>query len=143
MNTYIVIATKDELALVERHPEFGTAPVIITGVGAANVITALRDLPRDSHIINLGYAGSPDLEIGKEYKVGMSRLLHEVEYEDTFFSLDYGPTCYTGTDFVQAAHQKGLYDMELAFICALGFHVTSLKTVSDHCNYEEYERNIK
>ena len=38
--------------------------IIVTGVGAINVMHTLRDLPRDAKIINIGYAGSANYAIG-------------------------------------------------------------------------------
>ena len=92
----------------------------------------------------MGYAGSADLEIGKDYYIGSVELLHRVPFESPMFQLGYGVKCYTSADFVTQAHEKGcLYDMELAYICALGFQVRAIKRVSDHCNYSEYENAIK
>ena len=60
----IVIAEKEELKLVE---ELGLQdePIIITGVGGINVINALKNIPKNEHIINVGYAGSNNLNIGR------------------------------------------------------------------------------
>ena len=38
--------------------------VLITGVGELNVLRALRDVPRDTELLNIGYAGSANFEIG-------------------------------------------------------------------------------
>ena len=53
MNRCIVIATKEELPLVGLLALDHQLPVIITGVGATNVIYALKDLPKDTMIYNI------------------------------------------------------------------------------------------
>ena len=41
------------------HMEDGSVwEIIVTGVGAINVLKTLQDLPRNAQIINIGYAGS-------------------------------------------------------------------------------------
>lgn len=142
--TYIVVATADEVALARQFKEYESHPIIITGVGAMNVIRALDPLPRSSWIINIGYAGSADLPIGEVYRIGKSVLLHDVEYTERPNIIGSGVTCYTSTDFVKSNKPGCVFDMELAFICSMGFdHIVAHKKVSDHCNYEEYENNIK
>ena len=73
MDKLVVIAEKEELKLVEELG-YGDWQVLITGVGAMNVIKALKDLPKDMTIVNIGYAGSKDLEPGKYYAVDKSFL---------------------------------------------------------------------
>lgn len=47
------------------HMTDGTVwDIIVTGVGAINVLHTLRELPRDAQIINIGYAGSANYAIG-------------------------------------------------------------------------------
>lgn len=139
----IVIASKNELPLVTEC--FKGIPVLITGVGAINVIRSLSPIDRHTELINIGYAGSPDFQIGQRIEIGISKLHHKVQYEgDETFYLDGGGyvTCYTATDFVtETDKSRCVFDMELAFICALGFKsVRAFKTVSDHLNYKEYEQ---
>lgn len=50
--------------------------IIVTGVGAINVMHTLRDLPRDAKIINIGYAGSANYAIGSAVCVNEVRLNH-------------------------------------------------------------------
>ena len=50
--------------------------IIVTGVGAINVMKTLRDLPRNAQIINIGYAGSANYEIGSVVCVREARLNH-------------------------------------------------------------------
>ena len=64
MKGYVVIATKDEINLIDdRYRNF---PIIITGVGGTNVVRALNDIPRDTMIVNIGYAGGLNLKVGEE-----------------------------------------------------------------------------
>ena len=50
--------------------------IIVTGVGAINVMHTLKNLPRDATIINIGYAGSANYEIGSAVCVEEVRLNH-------------------------------------------------------------------
>lgn len=139
----IVIATRDELALVGDTHE----PVLITGVGAVNVIAALRDLPRSTPIHNIGYAGSNTLPVGTRCRVGRVKTYHPAaEYTDREFALDGNVPCYTAGDFVTSADisEPCVFDMELAYILALGFYnVTAEKIVSDNLSLEEYEECLR
>lgn len=143
----VVIATKDELKLVEEYG-FSNNPILITGVGGVNVVNALKDLPRDTHILNIGYAGSNTLEIGTSVSVGRVHTYHpKAEFSETeSYNLTIGThTCYTSTDFVTQCDFKEpcVFDMELAFICALGFkQVRSIKVVSDNLSIEQYENTV-
>lgn len=140
---FVVIATPDECHLIAKeHRHF---PVIITGVGAINVIKALSGISRDAEIINYGYAGSTNLVIGETYKVGEVCLYHpNVTYCEPHMECDShcAITCYTSCDFVLKSEitKSCVFDMELAYIVAMGFKkVTAYKTVSDNLNYEQYE----
>lgn len=159
MKHLVVIAEKEELKLVEKlgYEKF---PVLITGVGALNVIETLKDIPRDTHIINIGYAGSKDLEPGKFYAVDSTTLYHpNVNYYEPIYNVGYitrsrdeepeedvysAKRCYTGTDFVLQSDRKGcLFDMELAYIKALGFeNVIAYKYVSDNLDLQEYRKKF-
>ena len=145
MNSCIVIATKEELPLVGLLALDHQLPVIITGVGATTVIYALKDLPKDTMIYNIGYAGCPDVPIGTIVEIGKAKLFHKVDYNEQTFDIGDGMTCYTTTDFVTDGASPGcVYDMELAIICALGFrYVKSCKVISDNCNYSQYKKTIK
>lgn len=147
---YIVVATPKEIGLIKEFlPEHITDPVIVTGIGGTNVVRTLRDLPRDSEIINIGYAGSVDIPIGMDVSVGVVTTFHPgCEIIEPVLITDYGSGsvhCYTSTDFVTNGHRKGcVYDMELAFIAALGFKsLKAVKVVSDHCDYNEYNNTIQ
>ncbi len=139
----IVIATRDELELVRNARE----PVIITGVGALNIITTLRDFPRSTPIHNVGYAGSNKLPIGARCRIGKVKAYHPSAcFEDREYVLDGSIPCYTAGDFVTSADidEPCVFDMELAYILALGFYnVTAEKIVSDNLSMEEYEECLR
>lgn len=143
----VVIATKDELHLV-KELKYDHFPILITGVGGMNVINALKDIPRDTEILNIGYAGSNKLDIGTIVQVNKVQTYHpSVDfYECNSNNLTIGKyNCYTSTDFVTHCdiEEPCVFDMELAFICALGFKVVrSIKKVSDNLSLKEYENTI-
>lgn len=148
----VVIAEKEELKLVEELG-FKDEPVIITGVGAINVLNALKNIPRDEYIVNIGYAGSNNIKIGTKVAVLTVGTLHEnakfVEQSKGCYvqtrNFDMVVPCYTSTDFVTKTDIKEpcVFDMELAFICSLFDKVEALKVVSDNLNKEEYKKEIK
>ena len=155
MNYLVVIAEKEELKLVEQLG-YNDYPILITGVGALNVIDALKDVPKDISIINIGYAGSKNLKPGKFYAIDRVSLYHpNVEYNEPSYPLGYNPwtggeeplthvKCLTGTDFVLKSDVKNcLFDMELAYIKALGFKdVVAFKYVSDNLDLQEYREKL-
>ena len=155
MNYLVVIAEKEELKLVEQLG-YKDYPILITGVGALNVIDALKDVPKDISIINIGYAGSKNLKPGKFYAIDRVSLYHpNVEYNEPSYPLCYNPwvggvepltpvKCLTGTDFVLESDVKGcVFDMELAYIKALGFEdVIAYKYVSDNLDLQEYREKL-
>ena len=149
----IVIAEKEELKLVD---EFGYKdyPVLIAGVGGANVVRALKSFPRDTEILNIGYAGSNTLPVGTKVVVNCCHTYSEIAkfYEKTniFTTTNFDENfvrcpCYTSTDFVTHTNKKEpcVFDMELAFICALFDNVSSIKVVSDNLSIDKYRENNK
>ena len=123
--------------------------IIFTGVGAINVIRKLMDLDREAEIYNIGYAGSANFDLGTWVEVTEVRLNHpnvtypEPELRPTPIPSREGvkrAICYSNTDFVMASDYKDcVFDMELAFIAALGFkHLHSLKYVSDNLSLHAY-----
>lgn len=146
-----VVAEEQERRLVEER--FGrTAPIIVTGVGAVNVFRTLSPIPRDTELVNVGFAGSADYAIGSEYEITECLLYHpNVTYQEPLFRLtpytQERPTtiCFTNNDFVlQSDYKRCVFDMELAFILAMGFEkVHSLKIVSDNLSLHEYRGECK
>lgn len=151
----IIVATDEEYAFVKQR--FKDDEIIKTGVGALNVINALKDLPKDTPLLNYGLVGSNKIPIGTFCTVSKSRLYHPIaEFDDIEFDLRQGidennqplsipienyVTCYTSNDFVTKTdiEEPVIFDMELAYILALGFtKVKSIKQVSDTLNLDEY-----
>ena len=159
MKELVVIAEAEEMKLVEKLGYHVFYPILITGVGALNVIEALKDIPRDTRIINIGYAGSKDLKTNQFYSVDGTVLYHpNVNYPEHFYNFvksnPYAAspddrfdvkTCYTSNDFVTETELSNcLFDMELAYIAALGFEeIRAYKYVSDNLDLKEYREKLK
>lgn len=150
---YLIIAEEGERSLIEQHLPGCDWPVIVTGVGALNVIRALQNIPREATLVNIGYAGSSNFAIGTLVEVTEVRLNHpNVTYPEPTLTLQKLPNdlhtdiepiravCYSNTDFVlQSDYTDCAFDMELAYIAALGFkHLTALKHVSDNLSLHAY-----
>ena len=165
MNKTVLLAEEGELVLLEKaRTELGLdlsdAQIIYTGVGAINIIRSLQQLDRDTELINIGYAGSANFDIGTWVAVSEVRLNHpNVTYPEPELKLQITKNevnralaaenhqspiikapCFTGTDFVLASDYRDcVFDMELAFIAALGFRrLSSLKYVSDNLSLHAY-----
>ena len=150
--TYILIAEEGERDLVQKYLPDCKYPVIITGVGAINIIQSLRDLPREASVLNIGYAGSANFDVGTVVEVTESRLNHpNVTYPEPVLKLepidgglwpiaDKKAVCYSNCDFVlQSDYKDCVFDMELAFIASQGFaSVSALKIVSDNLSLHTY-----
>lgn len=145
MKPIIVVATDEEYKLAQKR--FKRHHIMQTGVGGINVVRKLKRLPKWLKILNFGYVGSNNIPIGKEINVGVCKLYHpNVEYEEPVYKLDGDITCYTSNDFVLSTDikQPVVFDMELAYILALGFkNVESIKIVSDNLSLSQYEEEIK
>lgn len=148
-NMLVVIAEKEELEIVKEAGYEGV-PVLITGVGGMNVINTMKDISRKEIIVNIGYCGSNSIEIGKLVHVRNVRTYHPNAEFDERSQLQFISTlgeydCYTATDFVTHTDIKEpcVFDMELAFIKALGFErIISIKKVSDNLKKKEYKKTI-
>lgn len=138
----VIVATHDEVALVPAGELY-----FLTGVGGLAVIEALKHLKRDTPIFNIGYAGSNCIPIGTRCRIGRVQAYHPAaDFRDYEYMLDGDVPCYTAGDFVTATDIKEpcVFDMELAYILALGFtNVTAEKIVSDNLSMEEYEACLK
>jgi hypothetical protein len=145
--TIVAVATPKEKRLIRQlldREEYDK--VVITGVGGTNVVARLRSYPRDTHIINIGFAGSATIPKGEVVRVKDVSLYHpNCEYDEPVMHIsDEGVHCYTSCDFIgDKDAENSVFDMELAFIAALGFRkIESIKVVSDGIDYEEYEQTI-
>lgn len=143
----VVIAEEQERKLAEEY--FPGLPVLVTGVGALNILKSLREVPLETEIYNVGYAGSADFEVGTMVEVTEARLNHpNVNYPEPQYQLStlnsqlVKAPCYTGVDFcLQSDYTHCVFDMELAFICGMGFpKVHSLKYVSDNLSLHDYRK---
>ena len=155
MKKYIIMAEEGERVLLDKvRDELGLdlhdAELIYTGVGAINIIRSLQNLDREVELINIGYAGSANFDLGTWVEVTEVRLNHpNVTYKEPVLTLDNGQwtmdnvkkaICYSNCDFVLASDYRDcVFDMELAFIAALGFkNLHSLKYVSDNLSLHAY-----
>ena len=155
MARYIIMAEEGEHVLLDKAREqlgldWQDAELIYTGVGAINIIRTLQHLDRDAELINIGYAGSANFDLGTWVEVTEVRLNHpNVTYPEPELKLQITnhksqmvkqSACFTSTDFVLASDYKDcVFDMELAFIAALGFkNLHSLKYVSDNLSLHAY-----
>ena len=155
MARFIIMAEEGERILLDQAKEalgldLSDAELIFTGVGAINIIRSLQHLDREAELINIGYAGSANFDLGTWVEVTEVRLNHpNVTYpepelkisnqQSTINNVKQAP-CFTSTDFVLASDYKDcVFDMELAFIAALGFtNLHSYKYVSDNLSLHAY-----
>ena len=155
MAKYIFMAEEGEHVLLDQVREqlgldLSGATLVYTGVGAINIIRSLQDLDREAEVYNIGYAGSANFDLGSWIEVTEVRLNHpNVTYPEPELKLEpiglsnqqvKQAVCYSNCDFVLASDYKDcVFDMELAFIAALGFkHLHSLKHVSDNLSLHAY-----
>jgi len=155
MAKYIFMAEEGEHVLLDQVREqlgldLSDATLVYTGVGAINIIRSLQDLDREAEVYNIGYAGSANFDLGSWVEVTEVRLNHpNVTYPEPELKLESiglqkeqvkQAVCYSNCDFVLASDYKDcVFDMELAFIAALGFkHLHSLKHVSDNLSLHAY-----
>ena len=155
MAKYIFMAEEGEHVLLDQVREqlgldLSDAKLVYTGVGAINIIRSLQDLDREAEVYNIGYAGSANFDLGSWVEVTEVRLNHpNVTYPEPELKLEpiglshqqvKQAVCYSNCDFVLASDYKDcVFDMELAFIAALGFkHLHSLKHVSDNLSLHAY-----
>lgn len=145
----VVIAQKEEMKLVEELG-YDDCPVLITGVGGVNVIKALRDLPKSTEIMNIGYCGSNHYEVGTKVQASFVKTNHDIaDFIEPLnplkrvWNIIDSATCYTSTDFVTKTNKEEpcIFDMELAFIVSMFDNVSSIKVVSDKLNYNQYKTN--
>ena len=153
MAKYIIMAEEGEQKLLAEVKEklgldLSDAELIYTGVGAINIIQHLQDLDREAEVYNIGYAGSANFDLGTWVEVTEVRLNHPaVSYKEPELKVESlklkGATqaiCYSNCDFVLASdYTDCVFDMELAFIAALGFkNLHALKYVSDNLSLHAY-----
>lgn len=148
----VVIAEEGERKLAEQY--FPGQEILVTGVGALNIMRSLREVALETPIVNIGYVGSSNYKIGSLVEIGEVKLCHpNVSYEEPRIHLQGGLAkefgievahtdvpIFTNVDFVLQSKEKDcVFDMELAFICGMGFtNVRAIKIVSDNLSLHEY-----
>ncbi|MBR2786540.1 MAG: hypothetical protein IKD76_03490 [Clostridia bacterium] len=142
--------------------------MLITGIGkqltAINLTQYLCDNEKPDLIINIGYAGSTDIQIGRW--INISRAYNyewEIPGEEKYVMLAGGSQklellensdiesveCYSSESFVTQTNIKEhvAFDMELhsiSLICDLNkIPLMSLKKVSDNLGLKDYYSNLK
>lgn len=153
MKTIILAAEEAEYKkCCEYFPE---AEVILMGVGAGHVIRTCMNLPEGTRVINIGYAGSNQLEIGTVCTVSESHRLMTGTYYFTDHANPYALPrkgaansypCHTSNSFVTASDEAAptLFDMELNYIAAFAPHVelvAAIKIVSDNLSIDAFRNN--
>ena len=139
-NILVVVATDQEYKQACMHSKYN---VLQTGIASSNVIEKLKDVDKNTRIINVGFVGSNNLLVGTIVKIKNSYLYHpNVTFEEKVYNLGGEVDCYTSHDFVLQTNIKEpvVFDMELNTLCALGFEVISYKIVSDNLSYSQYEK---
>ena len=144
LNDYIILAAMEKEA---ANIKVGV-PVIVTGIGWHNTIKTLfknRDRLRNKLIINVGYAGSTQYEVGtvvsvnKVLKYEHSNVVEYPEYHLNPYTFTEN-ACYTADTFVESDGYIPLVDMELYYIRMLYENVTSFKIVSDNLSMKRYNQ---
>ncbi len=138
--------------------------LLISGIGkqktAIEVVKYLENNNLPDLIINIGYAGSSNQQIGTWVSINKSYNLEwEIPGEEKY-SMDVGNQdlvvipelkslpCYSAESFVTQTSIKDdvIFDMELhslAIICDMyNIKLASLKKVSDNLNIKDYYKNI-
>lgn len=150
----VLVATKDELRLAEKH--LTGYEIVHTGVGASNIINCcskllLRPEIADDKIVNLGFCGSNNIPVGSVVKVSKTyRLMDNVvefdDYRNGYELSSDGVPCYTSNCFVLKTdiEQPCAFDMELNYIAAFPLNlVGAVKIVSDNLCLNKYEESIR
>lgn len=141
-NNYVILAAMEkEIKNIKVN-----VPIIQTGIGMANTIKTLfdqKDFLKDKYIINVGYAGSTQYEVGtvvsvnKVLKYERSNVVEYPEYNIDPYSFVEN-ACYTAENFIETDGYIPLVDMELYYIRMLYKNVVSFKIVSDNLNMNNY-----
>lgn len=147
----LVILAAEEVEYNKCREIFPEIECIRTGVGAGNVIKTCSMLPEGTRVINIGFAGSNNIEIGTVSLVSDTFRYTDgtYEFEDHANPLhlsDEGLPCYTGNSFFTESDkmEPTLYDMELNYIASFLPRlelIASIKIVSDNLNLDAYHNN--
>lgn len=142
--------------------------LLISGIGkqrtAISLTKYLCENKKPEQIINIGYAGSTDIPVGKW--VNISKVYNynwEIPGEEKYSFLDFGNQelqpiqdtaidkieCYSAESFVTETNLAGhiAFDMELHSIAVIGdmfnIPVTSIKKISDNLSLDHYYDSTK
>ena len=147
----LVILAAEEVEYNKCREIFPEIECIRTGVGAGNVIKACCNLPKGARIINIGYAGSNNVEIGTVSLVSDSFRYTDGNYKfddhaNPLHLSDEGLPCYTGNSFFTESDRTAptLYDMELNYIASFTPRlelVAAVKIVSDNLSVDSFLNN--
>ena len=142
--------------------------LLTSGIGKQKTAISLTEYlcnnTKPDLIVNIGYAGSTDIQIGKWVNVTKCYNYEwDIPGEEKFSMLDFGnqelktlkneelltAPCYSAEAFVTKTDLEGhmVFDMELhsiAIICDMKkINLISLKKVSDNLSLEKYYDNLK
>ncbi|MCQ2150332.1 MAG: hypothetical protein MJY46_00480 [Bacteroidales bacterium] len=147
----LVILAAEEAEYNRCREIFPEMECILTGVGAGNIIKTCCNLPKGTRIINIGYAGSNNIEIGTVSLVSDSFRYTDGNYvfddhANPLHLSDEGISCYTGNSFFTESDrtEPTLYDMELNYIASFSPHlelVAAVKIVSDNLSVDAFLNN--
>ena len=147
----LVILAAEEAEYNKCREVFPEVECILTGVGAGNIIKTCCSLPKRTRIINIGYAGSNNIEIGTVSLVSDSFRYTDGNYEfddhaNPLHLSDEGFPCYTGNSFFTESDKTSpaLYDMELNYIASFSPRlelVAAVKIVSDNLSVDAFLNN--
>ena len=144
----------------------GKEDLLITGIGkqrtAISLTKYIMQQGKPKKIINIGYAGSTDINIGTWVCIKKSYNYEwNIPGEEKYAMLDYGNQnlecmpgilqvdCYSAESFVTQTNLQGhiAFDMELhsiAIICDReNIPLISLKKISDNLSLEKYYESTK
>lgn len=138
--------------------------LLVTGIGkqktAIGLVKYLETYENPDIIINIGYAGSTNSQIGKWINVNRSYNLEWNIPGEEKYNMDIGNQdlikmddleslpCYSAESFVTSTDIKEnvVFDMELHSVCLVAdiykIPVLSLKKVSDNLRLDDYYKNI-
>lgn len=142
--------------------------LLIAGIGkqrtAISLTKYLCENKKPDEIINIGYAGSTDIPVGKWVNISKSYNYDwGIPGEEKYSFSDYGNqelepigddsidrvSCYSAETFVTETNLTGhiAFDMELHSVAAIGdmfkIPVTSIKKISDNLSLDDYYDNIE
>lgn len=140
--------------------------LIITGIGKQKTAIGLTKYLCKNRIpdliINIGYAGSTNTEIGKWISIDKSYNLEwYIPGEEKYSMLDFGNQeletieeleklpCYSSETFVTKTNIKEnvIFDMELHSVSIIAdmykIPLISMKKISDNLNMDDYYKNIE